>query len=176
MLGVLQQFQEKHPGLPIVSIACDVQGAGPPMRFLRTAKATFGMWIDAVGVLTRRWNLKIASVGVLLDEQGCVMAAATHPDKEFYAEVGEMLHRAPNTKEIPEPKVDTKNTQVEILMQSCNNILTRNRTKEAADELRKALELDPGNIVVQKQIWAVEHPEKFYEGEIDKVWQKAQGK
>ena len=173
---MLQQFQEKHPDLPVVSIACDVQGAGPPMRFLRAAKATFAMWIDAVGVLTRRWNLKITSVGVLLDEQGCVMAAGQHPDEKFYAEVEEMLLRAPATKEIPEPKVDTRNTQVEILMQSCNNILTRNRRKEAADELRKALELDPENIVIQKQIWVVEHPEKFYEGAIDKEWQKAQKK
>ena len=121
------------------------------MRYLRAAKATYGMWIDAVGLLTRRWNLKISSVGVLLDEQGCGMAAAMHPGDEYYAEVEKLLSKAPPAKEIPEPKVDTKNTQVEILMQSCNNILTRNRTKEAADELRKALELDPGNIVVQKQ-------------------------
>ena len=171
---MLQQFQEKHPDLPVVSIACDVQGAGPPMRFLRAAKATFGMWIDAVGVLTRRWKLKIASVGVLLDEQGCVMAAVHHPDEKFYAEVEKLLSTPAPTKVIPEPKVDTKNTQVEILMQSCNNILTRNRTKEAADELRKALELDPGNIVIQKQIWAVENPDKFYGESIDKDWQKAQ--
>jgi hypothetical protein len=36
---------------------------------------------------------------------------------------------------------------------------------------RRARALDPGNFVIRKQIWAVEHPEKFYP-QIDLAWQK----
>ncbi len=38
---------------------------------------------------------------------------------------------------------------------------------------RQALQLDPDNYVIRKQIWAVEHPEKFYPV-IDWDWQRAQ--
>ncbi len=41
-------------------------------------------------------------------------------------------------------------------------------------ELKKAAKLDDGNWIVRKQIWAIEHPEKFYEGSVDYDWQKTQ--
>lgn len=44
----------------------------------------------------------------------------------------------------------------------------------AADAWRAALEEDKWNFVVRKQIWAIEHPEQFYEGKIDYDWQKEQ--
>ena len=47
------------------------------------------------------------------------------------------------------------------------------RTAEALTSWRAALELDPPNFTVRKQIWMVEHPEKFYPT-IDFDWQKAQ--
>ncbi|MDP6495328.1 MAG: hypothetical protein QGI09_07925 [Dehalococcoidia bacterium] len=35
--------------------------------------------------------------------------------------------------------------------------------------------LDPDNLVILKQIWAVEHPEKFYaSNKVDYAWQKEQ--
>ena len=43
----------------------------------------------------------------------------------------------------------------------------------AAAAWREALAADPENYVVRKQIWAVEHPERFYPT-IDWAWQKAQ--
>ena len=36
------------------------------------------------------------------------------------------------------------------------------------------MELAPDNFIIRKQIWAVEHPEKFYQGEIDYDWQQEQ--
>ena len=38
---------------------------------------------------------------------------------------------------------------------------------------RRALELDPRNFTVRKQIWREEHPERFYPT-IDTEWQKEQ--
>ncbi|MFC1729252.1 hypothetical protein ACFL6I_02850 [candidate division KSB1 bacterium] len=46
------------------------------------------------------------------------------------------------------------------------------RDEEALPVLKKALELDPDNWLIRKQIWVVEHPEKFYEGDIDTAWQR----
>jgi hypothetical protein len=53
-------------------------------------------------------------------------------------------------------------------------LLQQGKTEEAMDQWRAALELDPGNWIIHKQIWAVEHPEAFYEGAVDYGWQKEQ--
>lgn len=53
-------------------------------------------------------------------------------------------------------------------------LLEGGKKKEAMAEWRKALALDPQNWVIHKQIWAVEHPDKFYDGSVDYGWQKTQ--
>lgn len=53
-------------------------------------------------------------------------------------------------------------------------LLEIGKKTEAMTEWRKALALDPKNWIIHKQIWAVEHPEKFYDGNVDCGWQKAQ--
>jgi tetratricopeptide (TPR) repeat protein len=49
----------------------------------------------------------------------------------------------------------------------------QDRTEEALASWKAALALDPPNFTVRKQIWMVEHPEKFYPT-IDFGWQKEQ--
>ena len=53
-------------------------------------------------------------------------------------------------------------------------LLESGKKEEAMAEWRKALALDPKNWIIHKQIWAVEHPDKFYDGAVDYGWQKAQ--
>ena len=53
-------------------------------------------------------------------------------------------------------------------------LLEGGKKQEAMAEWRKALALDPQNWIIHKQIWAVENPDKFYDGDVDYGWQKAQ--
>ena len=53
-------------------------------------------------------------------------------------------------------------------------LLEAGKEQEAMAEWRKALALDPQNWIIHKQIWAVEHPDKFYKGAVDYTWQKGQ--
>ncbi|MYA71140.1 tetratricopeptide repeat protein [Candidatus Poribacteria bacterium] len=53
-------------------------------------------------------------------------------------------------------------------------LLEGDKKEEAMAEWRKALALDPKNWIIHKQIWAVEHPDKFYDGDVDYGWQKTQ--
>ena len=48
------------------------------------------------------------------------------------------------------------------------------RAAEALARWRQGLELDPGNYLIRKQIWAVENPDKFYNGNVDYDWQREQ--
>ena len=52
--------------------------------------------------------------------------------------------------------------------------LERGDKPGAVEAWRQALARDKWNWVIRKQIWAVEHPENFYEGAIDYAWQKEQ--
>ena len=51
--------------------------------------------------------------------------------------------------------------------------LQAGRRDEALAAWRDALRLDPDNFTIRKQIWAAEHPEKFFP-EIDFDWQQGQ--
>lgn len=53
-------------------------------------------------------------------------------------------------------------------------LLQLNRKEEAAEQMKAALKQDPKNYIIRKQIWAVENPERFYEGGIDWGWQRRQ--
>ena len=43
---------------------------------------------------------------------------------------------------------------------------------KALTRWRQGLELNPDNYLIRKQIWAVENPERFYEGDVDYDWQR----
>jgi tetratricopeptide (TPR) repeat protein len=47
------------------------------------------------------------------------------------------------------------------------------RKEKALSALRQASALDPGNWIIHKQIWAIEHPDQFYPA-INTKWQKEQ--
>jgi tetratricopeptide (TPR) repeat protein len=54
-------------------------------------------------------------------------------------------------------------------------LLRQGKTNDALVKLTHARDLDPGNWRIRKQIWALEHPEKFYgTNGIDWGWQKEQ--
>jgi tetratricopeptide (TPR) repeat protein len=52
-------------------------------------------------------------------------------------------------------------------------LLHQNQREQALEKLRQACDLEPANWRVHKQIWAIEHPDKFYTGDSpDFGWQK----
>ncbi len=54
------------------------------------------------------------------------------------------------------------------------SLYQRGSQEEAMALWRQAVALEPDNYVVRKQIWAVEHPDKFYQGDVDYDWQREQ--
>jgi hypothetical protein len=48
------------------------------------------------------------------------------------------------------------------------------KVSEATTQWRKAIEFDPKNWIICKQLWAVENPGKFYDGGVDYGWQREQ--
>ncbi len=169
-LGPLEKFHRKNPGINVVSIAFDAQGVDHPLRYLTGAHATFEMLIDASCVLSRRWGLKRVGVLALLDENGVVMHVHSGPKEADLAKAEELLSGKPLMPVPPEPKVDTRDVRVELLVQACTNLLTRKKVQEAVESLRKALSIDPENRIIDRQVLVLQNPEKFYKGPVDREW------
>ena len=53
-------------------------------------------------------------------------------------------------------------------------LLDQGKRQEAIDQLKRAFRTDPNNLLIQKQLWAIETPQAFYDGEVDYDWQKTQ--
>ncbi len=70
-------------------------------------------------------------------------------------------------------KLDRGSSEAAMLMASA--YLSDRNKADAAAVLRRALEADPDNFLIRKQIWAIEHAARFYSDEkVDFAWQERQ--
>ena len=53
-------------------------------------------------------------------------------------------------------------------------LLKKGKSRQAAASWRRALKMEPDNEIIKHQVWAVENPERFYQGAIDLDWQRQQ--
>ena len=152
--------------------------------WVEKAGATYRALLDQHNFIGKAYNLKFVPVGILLDEDGKLVRAVGSvniDNDEFQSELTEWVtsgaipkawidadkQSAPKALTAEEKEADAR-FQLAI-------VLLENDKKEAAiAELKKAFELDPENWLIRKQLWAIETPEAFYDGNVDYGWQKAQ--
>jgi tetratricopeptide (TPR) repeat protein len=137
--------------------------------------------VDVGGELARLFGFKVVPNGVLIDEDGTVRWAKfgdfsiTNADDRAAVErflAGEDPGPSPDPGDayvlgsLERELVATKVRLGRVLLEG-------GRRDEAVAAWREALRLDPENFTIRKQIWSVEHPEKFYPT-IDFAWQGVQ--
>lgn len=173
-LPALQKFHEANRGrIAVVAIAFDVQGPEHPMRYLRAAGFTFTALIDATCELSRQWGATSVPLVVATDADSVVRVTGERLHDELLSDVLPALER--NLQKAPPDRPrEHKFVKFEVLLQSCTNLLGRSRREEALMELQQAMQLDPSNLLIRRQMWAIAHPERFYSGPIDLDWQKVQ--
>ena len=143
------------------------------------AGATFPVAVDERGVSVARFGFTVVPNGVLIDETGTIRYvkhggfAVDNPEdvaavKRFLA--GEEPGTATGT-EVPYALSPTERALVATQIRLGQVLGELGRREEAVAEWRAALRRDPENFLIRKQIWAVEHPEKFHP-EIDFAWQQ----
>lgn len=80
----------------------------------------------------------------------------------------------------PEVRIEKPSTDLQWsdealrLFREAGAAIRRGDRQAATILLKKAFPLEPDNYIIRKQLWAIEHPEKFYEGNIDYAWQREQ--
>ena len=165
-------------------IAQDAQGADVAKPWVEKAGGTYRTLLDQHNVIGKAYNLKFVPVGIFVDEEGRLVRAveSVNIDKEGFQEE---LSSWVTTGAIPEawmaadkqafPAALTPEEQeADARFQLAIVLLKQGKKEEAIGELKRAFRLDPKNWLIRKQLWAVETPEAFYEGNVDYGWQKEQ--
>ena len=147
------------------------------------ANAEFVTLVDSQNILGNRYNLKAIPHGVMIDEAGRLVKPPFNinvANKETITILEKWLsdptYNATLLRSV-KPLNKSQNPQVieaNARFQLGRTLLEIGKKAEAMAEWRKALALDPKNWIIHKQIWAVEHPDKFYDGNVNFGWQKAQ--
>ena len=168
----------------MLAIAMDVQ-QDRAKSFIEENQLSMTCLVDSNNLLGELYNFTMTPNGFLVDPEGVLC----------YQQLTEINGGNANVFSLKNPQVpadlgalvsgslklgrkqnqeialnSTRKEQMEIFrvgveLYRCGNL------EEATEKFRKALSLDPSNFVIRKQIWAIEHPEKFYPG-IDFDWQK----
>lgn len=148
-----------------------------------TADADFVTLVDSQNTFGALYDLKAIPYGVMIDAAGRLVKGP------FNINVADPKTLAMLEKWVSDPDYNVKllrdmepldglnaqvTTEAAARFQLGLVLLEVGKKEEAMIEWRKALALDPQNWIIHKQIWAVEHPDKFYEGDVDYGWQKAQ--
>ena len=184
-LPVWQAFYEKHrdENFELVAVAMDAAAPDKARELYAGAGATFVRAIDRSDALWDRLGFDVVPNGVFIDERGIVR----------YAKFGGFEARDPNDLQAIEallagsvphaaaPTIAAKTQTASAADTSSSrywfrlgvDALDAGDKAAAARYWRKALELDPNNFVIHKQIWALEHPEQFYPA-INAEWQREQ--
>jgi hypothetical protein len=159
----------------VVSIAMDVQGPPVAMRYLRAARATHDALIDACCHLTRKWGVRRVPLAVAADPRATILRIGDDLDDELRTLLAAAGGVA-SEPEAPEETIEGPPIEFEVRVQECNVLLSRQRLGEAVGALRAALELDPENQILRRQILALLSPNRFYKGPIDTAWLAQQEK
>jgi tetratricopeptide (TPR) repeat protein len=165
-----------------VSVAVETQGADAARLWVEKSGGAHPTVVDEHNLLGRLLDFKRVPNGVFLDEQGTIRYAkyggfsVDQPeDVETIQRLidGEIAQQAATETEAPYALSSIESQLIETRLRLGSELLARGESEGALAEWRKALEMDPENFVIRKQIWAVRYPEKFYPT-IDFDWQGEQ--
>ncbi len=174
--------QKHHEEIAILGIAVDVQGPERPRHYLRKAGVTFPVVLDQENVIGKLFNYKALPNGILVDESGIVRYMKLgyfDVRKPEYVKIVEAWAKGAVTDDLAllsrgESANGMKHPEA-LAFYDAGLVLYRKGDHQGALGLwRRVVPLEPDNYVVRKQIWAIEHPERFYDGAIDAAWQKEQ--
>lgn len=159
------------------AVAVDAQGPETPRRFADHVSGSFDVLVDPDNVLGERFGFKAIPNGIFVSREGRVDAI----------KAGKFDIRRPESRDLVDnwladegiPIVDAPedmewSQEARDLFLAAGAAIRRGERGEAIRLLKLAFPLEPDNLIIRKQLWAIEHPERFYSGDIDRDWQRDQ--
>ncbi len=158
----------------------DAQGADKARPYVEKARTQFVTVIDQANLLGDLYGFKAIPNGFLIDEQGVVRykrLGGFDIRRRETAEVVERWVAGPSLDESldeAEQALGAEHSRANTLFREGFDLYRDGKVEEAIARWRDGVELEPDNYIIRKQVWAVENPEKFYEGDVDYGWQREQ--
>ena len=141
---------------------------------------TFRTVLDADGAAIEHFGFRVVPNGVLVDEDGVVRSVKEGSFSVEHADDVAMVERfiaGATLLEENDPTVAVMaradRELIATKVRRGRSLEAQGRRDDAIAEWRSALAGDPENFVIRKQIWAVEHPDRFHPT-IDTAWQERQ--
>jgi tetratricopeptide (TPR) repeat protein len=173
-LPVWQSLFEEHPNLDARLLAVALDAVRERVIELPEAQgAGFPILIDAENTLGEAYGFTAVPNAFVVGADGRVRYARYGFSIERDPDRSELLAALAGEEVLAVTSASPPNPEGNRLFGEGRKALERGDREEALGLWRRALELDPDNWIVRKQIWAVEHPELFYPA-IDTGWQKEQ--
>lgn len=181
MPGWQRYYLARHTDeFAFVSVAIDIGGPEAVRVWTERAGAQFPTVIDADNQFGAVLGFKAIPNGVVLDRQGIIRYAkfggfeVNRPEDLQAVESAMQPSAGPvaesdNGKELK----GADQERVAALLRDGTAKLHAGDREAGLTAWRAALRLDPDNLVIRKQLWRADHPERFGE-EIDAGWQKDQ--
>ena len=158
----------------------DAQSTDRPRLYVEKAGVTFTTLVDQANILSDLYGFKAVPNGFLIDEQGIVRFSQLGGFDIGQPETAEVLEQwlsgqdQKSAGEGPEPGLGAEHSEANAFFREGQELYRAGKVGEALARWRQGMQLNPNNYLIRKQIWAVEHPERFYEGDVDYSWQKEQ--
>lgn len=162
-------------------MALDAQGRDRVLPYVEESGATFTTALDEENLLGELYGFKAIPNGLLIDEEGIlgdkVLSAfdvglkETVELMERWLESSQPVRRGAfkwEEEELPGSPAALEHFRRGVALKQ------EGRAEEAVAEWKKGVQLEPDNYLLRKQVWAAEHPEKFYDGDVDFDWQDEQ--
>ena len=151
-----------------------------PRRYVEKAGSKLTTLVDQENILSDLYGFRAVPNGFLIDEKGIVRFSQLGAFDVRRRETAEILERWVSGQsqalagEESAGVLDPEHSQANATFREGLDLYKAGKTGEALTRWRQGLELDPDNYLIRKQIWAVENPERFYEGDVDYNWQREQ--
>jgi tetratricopeptide (TPR) repeat protein len=151
--------------------------------WIQEAGAAFPSVLDQENMVGQYYGFKAVPVGIYFDEQGRMAKGPSAIDirqEEAWHALVQWIREGTfppswspaNRQSTFDESRTTAEAEADTYFHSALAFLKQGPREQALTALRKAIRLDPENWIMRKQLWALEYPEKFYQGAVDFRWQQ----
>ncbi len=157
----------------MLGVAQDAQGAERVAPVVRERGIEFPVLLDPASTMSAALRFGVVPTGVFVDDG---RIAYRHAD-DFDA--GDPRVRAAFDAFLRGDAVPAPASEERMRPQALERFADGVAAHAGGDDAlalacwREALEIDPGNFLIRSQIWALEHPERFWPA-VDRDWQEQQ--
>ncbi len=162
----------------VIAVAQDAQGPARVLPIVDEYRVGFPVLVDRMSSMSVSFGFQITPAGAFVDAGGTIRHVHSSETEQFDINdprVRWNLERflageAP--KAIGQSGSGMSREALELFAEGVD-LFGSGREADGLVRWREALQLEPDNFLIRSQIWAVEHPERFWPA-VDREWQAAQ--